>query len=117
MRPADEPVQSAPTRNQLISRPQIEVIGVAEDDLRSRLLQIAVAHRLDASLRANRHERRRLNDAVQHAQLAQPRTAVGCEQRAAERRGHATIRSDGPAEAALRTYSGKGRMKPAPLKL
>src|SRR5262245_12102326 len=110
MRPADEPVQPASPRDQLVAGPQIQVIGVAEDDLRARLFQSAVARRLDASLRADRHERGCLHDAVRCAQLAQTRSAVGCEQREAECRGHATIRSDGPAKAGPYVR----RLKPAP---
>src|SRR5262245_27538509 len=99
MWPADELMQPTSAGDQLVARPQIQVIGVAEDDLRAGLLEIAVERRLDASLRADRHERGCLHDAVRRAQLAQTRTAVGCEQREAECSGHATIRSDGPAEA------------------
>src|SRR5262245_8158401 len=101
MRPADEPVQSAPPRDQLVAGPQIEVIGVAEDELGARLLQIALTHRLDASLCADRHERGCLRDAMWRAELAQTRGAVGCEEREAEWREHATIRSEGPAKAGL----------------
>ena len=44
MRPADEAVQAAPPRDQLVAGTQIEVIGVAEDDLRAGLLEVAMAH-------------------------------------------------------------------------
>src|SRR5262245_9515918 len=89
MRPGDEPVEPASSSDQLVAGPQIQMIGVAEDDLRTRLFEITVAHRLDASLRADRHERRCLHDAVWRVQLAETRRAVVGEQREAECGGHA----------------------------
>src|SRR5690349_600880 len=76
MRPADEPVQPASSSDQLVARPQIQVIGVAENDLRASLFQVAMMRRLDAPLRADRHERGRLHDTVWRAQLAEARVAV-----------------------------------------
>ncbi len=64
MRPSDEAVQAAAPGNQLVAGTEIEVIGVAENDLRARLLEIAVTHRLDGALRPDRHEGGRLHDAV-----------------------------------------------------
>src|SRR5436190_16817415 len=96
--PADETVQTAAARDQLVAGAQVQVIGVAEDDLRAGLFEVALAHRLDASLRADRHERRRLHDAVRRAQLAKARGAVGRAKLETEPGGHATIRQ-GQAEA------------------
>ena len=44
-------------------------------------------------------EHGRLDDAMRRSQLAQSCIAVGSDQSEAECRGHATIRSDGPAKA------------------
>ena len=80
MRPADEAVQPATPGNQLVARTQVQVIGVAEDDLRADLLEVAMPHRLDRSLRPDRHEGRRLHDAVRRLELAEPRGAVGASE-------------------------------------
>ena len=42
-RPADEAVQAAAPRDQLVAGPQQQVIGVAEDDLRADLFEVARA--------------------------------------------------------------------------
>jgi hypothetical protein len=55
------------------------VIRITEDDPRTRLFEVAMAHRLDASLRSNRHERGRLNDAVRRTELAEACGPVGVE--------------------------------------
>ena len=75
--PADEAVQAAATRDQLVAGTQQQVIRVGEDDLGARLFEVAVASRLDGTLRADRHERRRLHDAVRRLELAETRRAVG----------------------------------------
>ena len=41
--PADEAVQPAAPRDQLVARPQVQVIGVAEDDLGAEILEVARA--------------------------------------------------------------------------
>ena len=56
-----------------VARLEIQVIGVAEDDLGAEVDEVAVSQRLDRSARPDRHERRRLDDAVRRAQLAAPR--------------------------------------------
>ena len=76
-RPADEAVQAAAPRDQLVARPQQQVIGVGEDDLGARILEVAMPNRLDRALRADRHERRRLDDAVRRLELAEARRAIG----------------------------------------
>ena len=81
--PADEAVKPAPARDQLVAGPQEQVIGVAEDDLGAELFQVALAHRLDGALRADRHERRRLHHAVRGRELAAARGAVDVSQREA----------------------------------
>ena len=39
VRPADERVQAAGARDQLVAGPQVQVVGVAEDDLRAGVLR------------------------------------------------------------------------------
>src|SRR5689334_10569244 len=77
MRPADEPVEAAAPSDQFIARPEVEVIGVAEDDLRAGFFQIALPHRLDASLRADRHEGWRPHRAMRGAEFTEARRTVG----------------------------------------
>src|SRR5438874_12404189 len=84
MRPADEAMKAAAARDQLIAGTQIQVIRIAENDLRARFFEVAVAHRLHAPLRADGHERRRLDAAVRRPALAEASGAVGREQREAE---------------------------------
>ena len=77
-RPADERVQAAAARDQLVARPQEQVIGVAEDDLGADRLEVAVQRRLDRALRAHRHERRRLHDAVRRLEFTQAAPGRRC---------------------------------------
>ncbi len=79
--PADELVEAASTGDQLITRPQHQVIGVAEDDLRADLLKVLCCQRFNNTLRADRHERRRLDHAVRRREDPSPRTAICMSQR------------------------------------
>ena len=45
--PVHEPVQTAETADKFMTGPEIEVVGVAEDDLRPDFDQILRRHRLD----------------------------------------------------------------------
>ena len=54
--------------------------------------QVAVEHRLDRSLRADRHERGGLHVAVRRLEPAEPRAAVGRAQGKAEGCRHVSIR-------------------------
>src|ERR1700690_2963240 len=56
--------------------PDVEVIGVAEDDLRAHLEQFARVERLHAGLGADRHEHRRIHDAMRRGQFSQARPGV-----------------------------------------
>ena len=49
----------------------VQVISVAEDDLRAHLAQFTRVNGFDAALRADRHEHRRINDAVGRGEPAQ----------------------------------------------
>ena len=75
--PADESMQAAPPRDQLVAGPEEQVIGVAEDDLGAAVGDVAVQGGLDRSLRADGHERRRLHDAVRRLEAAEAGRAVG----------------------------------------
>jgi hypothetical protein len=75
--PPHEAVQAAQVADQFAARPQIEVVGVAEDDLGADLAQLGRRQRLDRGLGAHRHEDGRLHQAVQGAQPAAPRRR-GC---------------------------------------
>ena len=52
--PADELMEAAETADALGAGPQIEMIGVGENDLRAQVVEIAMRHRLDGALRADR---------------------------------------------------------------
>jgi hypothetical protein len=51
----------------------VQVIGVAEDDLRATFDKLARIHRLDTGLRADGHIDRRVHDAVRGGQFAETR--------------------------------------------
>ena len=55
---------------------EVEMISVAEDDLRAHLVEFARVERLDAGLRADGHEHRRLDDAVRGGQFSEARLGV-----------------------------------------
>ena len=75
-RPADEAVQAAAPGDELVAGPQVEVIGVAQDDFRAEVLEVPRREGLDRPARADRHERRRLHVAVGGPQHAAPRRSV-----------------------------------------
>ena len=66
--PAHELVQPAEAADELVAGPQVEVIGVAEDDRGAAVEQIAGAQGFYGRLRAHRHEYRRVDDAVRRFQ-------------------------------------------------
>ncbi len=80
--PIHELVQAAGGADDFESGPDIEVVGVAEDDLRAHLQQFARVERLDAGLRADGHEHRRVHDAVRGGQFSEARFGrrIGFEQ-------------------------------------
>ena len=91
-RPSDEAMQAAAPRDQLVAGPQHQVIGVGEDDLGAGILYVLMPNRLDRALRADRHERGCLDDAVRRLEFAETRLAIGGSHRETESR-HATILS------------------------
>ena len=68
--PAHEPVQAAVRGDDVRARAEVQVVGVAEDDLRAELPQLARLHRLDGRLGADRHEAGRLDHAVRRHQTS-----------------------------------------------
>ena len=70
--PVHEMVQSAELLDYVMSRPHIEMIGIAENDLRPAVFQIFRRKRLDRRLRTNRHEHRRIDRAVRRGEYSQP---------------------------------------------
>ncbi len=78
--PAHEAVQAAVRGDDLQPRAQPQVEGVAEADLRTDLVEVARRHRLDRAVGADRHEDRRLDDAVRQRQPAAACGTVGGEE-------------------------------------
>jgi len=77
-RPTDEAMQPAHAADSLMARPQVEVVGVAEDDLRAQLFEHVLGDGLDGAGRAHRHEDRRLDGAVRQMKLPPPPASRGC---------------------------------------
>ena len=68
--PAFEAVQAAEAAQHVQPRPQPEVEGVAEDDLRAHRLERGGQHALHRAVSAHRHEHRRLDETVGERQPA-----------------------------------------------
>jgi hypothetical protein len=62
--PLHKRMQTAKATNQLVTRPQIEMVCIGEDELGARFVQITRLQRLDVGQRADRRERRHLDGAV-----------------------------------------------------
>ena len=77
IRPAHESVQPAKRGDALGGGSQHQVIGVAEQNLGARCAHVVMMHALDGRLRADRHEGRRMHDAMRGRHLAGARSAVG----------------------------------------
>jgi hypothetical protein len=88
-RPPHELVKTATARDQAVARFEVEVIRVAEDDLRAKIREVALRDCLDRSTRTNRHECRRLDDAVRRRQLAATRATVAMKDAKLKRMRHA----------------------------
>ena len=63
-RPAHEAVQTAEAADHLLAGPQVEVVGVAEDDLRADGGEVLRRQRLDRAERPHGHEHGRFHRAV-----------------------------------------------------
>ena len=78
-------------RDQLVAGPQMQVIGVAEDDAGADFVEVARRHRLHRALRADRHEDRRLDRPVRGDELSAARGAVLMGEREHVHRQEASI--------------------------
>ena len=74
--PVHEFVQAACLLHELVPGPKIEVVRVAEDDVRAHVHEVARGHRLDGRLRADGHEDRRFDVSVRGVQHAIARAAL-----------------------------------------
>jgi len=79
--PAYEAMETAAPSYELVTRPQVEVIRVAQDDLGARLFEVFEERSLDGTLCPDRHEGRRVNDTVRRVELAEAGTSDGARQR------------------------------------
>ena len=75
--PSHELMQPAEIANELVARPQMQMVRVAEDHLRADVVQVVRVERLHRRLGADRHERRRLDDAVRRREPSGARAADG----------------------------------------
>ncbi len=75
--PRHEAVQAAEVADQLVAGAEVQVVRVAEQDLRAEVAHLVRVERLDGPLRPDRHEDRRAHLAVRGAQHAGARGAVG----------------------------------------
>ena len=81
-------MEAARARDEIVARTKVQVIRVGEQDLGAKVLQLLDRHALDGAARADRHERRRLDDAVREGETAAARTAVPRDDLEPERGAH-----------------------------
>ena len=86
-RPRGEAVESAHGADDVLPGTQVQVVGVAQDDLRAGARDIGRAQAPDHAVRAHRHERRGLHRPVRQGQRAGPGLALGGVEAKAEQRG------------------------------
>ncbi len=70
--PAHESMEAAESRDPLMARSQVEVVRVRQDDRGPDLADVVGRQRLDRGVGADRHELRRLDDAVGQRQATGP---------------------------------------------
>ena len=80
-------MQATETRHALGTGAEHQVVGVAQNDVCARVADLIEVQGFDRADRANRHERRCVDDAARGCDLAQPRAAVLADQLVAEGRG------------------------------
>ena len=85
--PAHEAVQPAELGDDLVAGPQREMVGVAEHDLHADLFELGRRQTLDGGLRADGHERGRLDGAMAGVQAAAAGAGVGGEKIEMKRHG------------------------------
>ena len=101
--PVHERVQAAEPGDALVPGPQVQVVGVGEDDRGAGLADLVGRERLDRRVGADRHELRRLDDAV--GQRQRPGPGAG---RPVRRRRDRDLEPGGPADGRCRHASGAG---------
>jgi hypothetical protein len=69
-------MQSPAPRDELVTGTEEQVVGIAKDDFGAAFDEVAVKRGFNRSLRADRHERRRVDDAVRRLELAETRGTV-----------------------------------------
>src|SRR5271154_5443374 len=74
-RPGHEFVQTAELANQLMPRPQIEMVGVRKNDASAEFFERLVAQGFYRGLRPHRHERWRFNRPMRRGQPPAPRAS------------------------------------------
>jgi hypothetical protein len=72
--PRRESVESAHLPDDLFSRPKVQVVGIPQNDLRSRAIDLIGMQTADGAVSADGHERRSVDRAVGELQL----TGTGC---------------------------------------
>ncbi len=75
--PGHEPVEPAELRDEVLPRPEVQVVRVAEEDGRAERAELVRVDSLHRSLRPDGHERRRLDVAVRRVDDTRARGAVG----------------------------------------
>ena len=75
-RPADEAMQPAHATDSLMSGAQIEMIGIAENDLRVQLLENVLRNGLDGAGGSHGHEHRGFHGLVRQMHLCAPAATV-----------------------------------------
>src|ERR1700676_4609167 len=71
-------MQSAQTANSFVARSKIKMISVAEQDLNAKLAERLLRQALPRALRAYRHERGRVDDAMRSRETPQARAGRIC---------------------------------------
>jgi hypothetical protein len=75
--PGGEAVEAAHVLHHGFAGPQVEVVGVAQDDLRAGACDLAGAEPADHAVGADRHERGRRDGAVRQGEGARASEALG----------------------------------------
>src|ERR1700719_7875 len=83
-------------------RPNEQVVGISENNLRVEFAQLARTHRFHAALRSDRHKRRRFDGAVRSEQPAVARLCLSILRQNLERFLH---RLKGSAQSPRKTNS------------
>jgi hypothetical protein len=84
-------MESAPSGDELVAGPEKQVIGVPEDDLGASIAKVPMQRGLDSALRADRHERRRLHDAMRGVELPAAGRAIRAMKRETEGAAHCSV--------------------------